>query len=77
MNVIIQVDNVRILQPDDCDDISLEDYLEMALSLVASSSSPDVEMVISYNEGLHFETLEQYVLRKTNIIINKGGENEV
>ena len=77
LNVIIKVDNVSILQPDNCDEISLEDYLEMALSLVASTSSPDVEMVISYNEGLHFETLEQYVSRKTNKIINKGGENEI
>lgn len=74
MNVIIQVDNIRIIQPENADEISIDDYLEMALSLVASSGRSDLEMIISYNDGLHFETLEQYVLRKTKIIMNSGSE---
>ena len=68
MNVIIQVENVKILQPEKPND----EYLSAALVIACSDDIPkDCEMIISYDEKLFVETMNQYVLRKLN---KKGRE---
>lgn len=60
MNVIIQVENVKILKPEKLND----EYLSVALSIACSDDIPkDCEIIISYDEKLRVETINQYVLR--------------
>ena len=68
MNVIIQVDNVKILEPDNPESISLNDYLSLALVAVTSPSMPkDRDIIISYDNDIYVETIDQYARRKMKL----------
>lgn len=63
INVIIQIDNILIIQPEP--DISVNQYLIDALTFVDKNSIPKkVEIIISYDNRLRIETIDQYARRK-------------
>lgn len=64
-NVIIQANNIKILRPENTEELTEDDYLRLALSVVANEDLPDnVEIIISYNGEFHVETIDQYARRK-------------
>lgn len=63
INVIIQIDNILIIQPEP--DIPVNQYLIDALTFVDKNSIPKkVEIIISYDNRLRIETIDQYARRK-------------
>lgn len=64
-NVIIQTNNIKILRPESTEELTEDDYLRLALSVVAKEDLPDnVEIIISYDGKFHVETIDQYARRK-------------
>ena len=63
INVIIQVDNIKILQPES--KISTNKYLVDVLTFISDNHIPRKgEIIISYDTRIRIETIDQYARRK-------------
>lgn len=64
-NVIIQVDNKKILEPQRLDSIKYDEYLFLALQACkVDSYNKNEDIIISLDSSFRVETLNEYIARK-------------
>ncbi len=65
-NILVEVDNVKILLPEDSTIFSLEEYIALALNLATTKDiPPEEELIISFeNNTLRAESISIYAERK-------------